>query len=118
MPGHDRIRVIDPLTFILAFDPETDAEDLLVAAVQLLRTQAVCVELESDADVDIAGIRSHLGAAVDLLTQFDKVTKALSQAGASLETVRSTATKLRNDLMDRLQRGLRLVDSSAQQSAA
>jgi hypothetical protein len=111
MPGNDRLRVIDPLSFVMAFDPEIDDDDLLLAAYQLLRAQAACVALEGAGEVDAGALRSQLAEAMDSLGRFDRVSRATEQAKAHLTTISLEAGRLREDLAAHLVRCLRLVGS-------
>lgn len=118
MPNGSRIRVIDPLTILVAYDPAVDDEGLVAAAFHLVRAQAACIVHEGDADVDVAAIRSYLSTAAGLLVQFDKITKSATQARTHIDAVRTTADKLREDLLGCLQRALRLLDGERQSEQA
>ena len=112
MPGGDRLRLLDALTYVVAFDPATDTDDLLLAAYQLLRMHAVTTVLGADADIDVAALRVQLGKAVSTLGQIDAITGAAEKAKANLGTITATATRLRDDLTATLGRMQTLVESA------
>jgi hypothetical protein len=111
VPGGDRLRVIDPFTYVLAFDPAIDDDDLLIAAYQLLRTQALCSESEASGEVDLAGLQKKIAKALEHLGDFDKLMKASRQAAIQVGVVSTTAEKLREDLKRTLQGALELLDA-------
>jgi hypothetical protein len=112
MPGGDRLRLLDPLTYVVAFDPATDSDDLLLAAYQLLRMHAVTAVLGADSDIDVAALRVQLDKAVATLGQIDTITGAAEKAKANLGTITATATRLRDDLTATLGRMQTLVESA------
>lgn len=112
MPGGDRLRVIDPLTYVVAYDPEVDDEDLILAAYQLLRAQAACVTLEGEGEIDVAALRTQLTNGLESLTRLEKIRKAAEQAKNQVNTIVTNATALREDLETCLQRALRLINGA------
>jgi hypothetical protein len=114
MPGRTRVKVLDRLHIHVAFDPDVDDLDLLIAAFHLLRVQAACAAVEGAAEeVDLAAVREHVDAAIHLLDDFDRVDKAGSAAQRGLDDIRKHSSKLHQDLLERLMRGLRVIDSGS-----
>lgn len=115
MPGRCRVRVLDRLNILVAYDPATDDEDMLLAALHLLRVQAACAAVEgSGDDLDVAAVRECVDASLGLLDDFDKVERAGNAAQRGLDDVRKHALKLRQDLLERLARALRLIDAGSE----
>jgi hypothetical protein len=112
MPGRRRVHVLDPLTLLVAHDPDVDGPDLLLAAVQLLRVQVIAAGLEEGRGhgVDLPALRKTLAQAGEELTGFDQLTRHVSSARRSLDDVDKAAGRLRAGLQDRLGRALALLE--------
>lgn len=99
MPGGGRVRVICETMLLVAFDPEVDGTELVLACYQLLCLQAVSVALAgSAAHVELGELRRDLDAAMDALAGFDTITKATSRARVNLDQVDTGALGARQQL--------------------
>jgi hypothetical protein len=108
----DRLRVLDPLNYVLVFDPDVDDHELLLASYQLLRMQAVCAISEDAGDLDLSAIHRAISHGLEMLKEFDKIARATKQTMTNMTTITTTTEKLRDDLRRCLQRVLDLLDAS------
>lgn len=113
MPGGDRLRVIDSLTYILAFDPASDDDELLLAAYQLLRIQALSQLSDAGDEVDVLAVQKCVAKALEALADFDKITRAARLAINQVGGIATTADGLREELVRSLQTALALLTSSS-----
>ncbi|MGN6132836.1 MAG: hypothetical protein ACTHOK_21105 [Nocardioidaceae bacterium] len=121
MPGQRRLHALDADNYLLAYDPDTDGPDLLVAVYHLLRAQAwhtTLTEGSSRHDVDLPRLKSTVTALADALTGFDALTRHTHAARRSLDQLDKTTTSLRADLHTRVQATLDALTPRAETAAA
>src|SRR5690606_31641910 len=77
MPHQRRLHVLDPTTYLLAYDPTTDDRDLLLAAYHLLRAHAWQKALVSrpHRGIDVAALRATAADLANALNAFDVLTR-------------------------------------------
>ena len=103
MPGQRRLHVLDPTTYLLAYDPAIDDQDLLVAAYHLLRTQAwhtACTPA-SRTSIDLRGTPAAVTDLAEALDGFDSLTRHHNAARRSIDQADKACTALRADLRNR-----------------
>ena len=121
MPGQRRLHALDAGTYLLAYDPDTDEPDLLVAVFHLLRAQAWHTTLASGSgrhDVDLGRLKSTVTALADALTGFDALTRHTNAARRSLDQLDKSASNLRGDLHGRVQATLDALTPRGEAAAA
>lgn len=118
LPGDRRVLILDPLNIVVVFDPEVDDLDLITATYHLLRAQAACTVLEGQEDeLDITGLRKHLTASLDSLTELDKIERSTNLARKNLDDITKTAQKLNQTLDSQIRGALTLLDQAPNSAA-
>jgi hypothetical protein len=112
MPSGRLIHVIDPTTVLVALDPSEPDPDLLLAAYQVIRLQAVTTTLAATAPgVDVAAIGTHLDAAITALAGLDRIDKAAGTARRAIEDIAKAVGAVRDDVSAHVQRALTVIQT-------
>lgn len=114
MPGQRRLHVLDPTSYLLAYDPATEDQDLLLAAYHLLRAHTWHKALAGQprGGVDLPALRTaaaELGRALD---SFDTLTRHHNAARRSIDQADKAAAALRTDLQTRIHAARQLLNST------
>jgi hypothetical protein len=108
MPGRRRVHVIDPCRIVVAWDPDhEDDDDLLAAAFCLARAGAIQAATAGADGADHAAVARAVEQAFELLAGFDLLDRAASNARRGVDDLAKAAATLRTQLHAVLARGLR-----------
>jgi hypothetical protein len=90
MPNGGRVLMIDPLTWLIAYDPEIDHPETLFVVYQMLRTNALVAagSLSDDAALEVT---KTVEESVAMLNNFDQVVR---NAGTAAKMARDVADAL------------------------
>jgi hypothetical protein len=114
MPGGPRrLHVLNPTSYIVAYDPSAGDDPALVTAAYLLlkaHAWAAVLEDHGEHEIDLAALRAGLADSLEALAGFDSLTKTTAGARKQLDELDKTTTSLRASLRNRLEATLRLLD--------
>jgi hypothetical protein len=115
IPGHQRVFILDPLHIVVAFDPKEDEEWVLYTIYHVVRAQAAAVVLVGETQAfDVVALQKKLSKARELLTDFDKLDKAVLGARSQLDTIDKTSDRLRDNLTTVLDEAAAILASAGE----
>lgn len=97
MPGGDRLRVFGPRRIVLAHDPNVDSPDLLRAAVQLLRNQALLAASRTGNE-QLHTVEEKLTEASDCLNKLGEIQRAAGNIRKGADKIDSECAGLHTSL--------------------
>jgi hypothetical protein len=98
MPGERLVSVLDPLNIVVAWDPEADGADVVAAAYQVLKAQAIAACLDQESEIDAAAVRAHLRDALQSLDGFDRLRRQTQAAARAANDVTQISEQLKSAL--------------------
>jgi len=104
MRGQRHHHVLDATTYLLAYDPASDDQDLLVAAYHLLRAHTWHKTLtgQPSRGVDLPALRAAASELGNALNTFDTLIRHHNAARRSIDQADQAAATLRTDLQGRV----------------
>jgi hypothetical protein len=114
IPGHQRVFILDRLHIVVAFDPAQDDDWVLYTVYHLVRAQAVVSSVGTTRTFDVVALQKELSKAQDLLTDFDKLEKAVLGARSQLDTIGRASDRLRDNLTTVLDEAAAILTSASE----
>lgn len=117
MPGERLICVLDPLNIVVAWNPELDGSDVVAAAYQVIKAQAIAACLDQESEIDAAAVRGHLRDALQSLDGFDRLRRQTQAAARAANDATQIAEQLKSALSAQVLDALRLLEHEAGENA-
>jgi hypothetical protein len=102
--GSGRILVLDDTSIVLGWDPDSDDDQLAIAAYHLLRLTARQHARRSDGPVDLDAVRTQIDDLRQALAPIDGLERHAGTADKAVARIRATAATLKADLIERITR--------------
>lgn len=106
VPGGGSLARIDDASFVVA---ATDEHAVQLVYLVLRELVALHHVREDDTELDLTRLESHLEAALAALTDFDDVGRLATQAGQTLDRLKTTGARARNRITESITAGLALL---------
>jgi hypothetical protein len=115
MPNNHRVLMVDRLTWILAYDPETDNPELLFLVYQMLKTntQVAAGELKSDTVAEINLLVDDAISQVMSITSLSSKTASIKKLSAEVD---SEIRQIQEKLLERMESVRNLMQPDIQRS--
>lgn len=97
MPNANRVLILDPQTFVIAFDPEIDDPNYLGLVYQMVKMATLGSTGQLD-EVNIAEVNRALDDALKALEKFDSITKSAAAIKNSADSVIKEANSIRTGI--------------------
>jgi hypothetical protein len=106
VPGGGSLARVDDTSFVVAATDEHAVQLVFLVLRELVALHHV---RQDDTEVDLGRLETHLEAALAALTDFDDVGRLATQAGQTLERLKTTGARARARITESITAGLALI---------